>query len=75
MEHSAGVNLALAAGVDLTADASANVKISGGATVEIAAGAVIKLSAGGSSIEIGPSGVTISTPALVTVSGATIKLN
>ena len=75
MVHSAGANLALAAGADLTADASANVKISGAINVEIAAGAVIKLSAGGSSIEIGPAGVTISSPAPVTVTGATIKLN
>jgi type VI secretion system secreted protein VgrG len=75
MKQSAGVNMALAAGVDLTADGGVNVKISGGATVDVAAGATIKLSAAGSSIEIGPAGINITSPALVTVMGSTIKLN
>jgi type VI secretion system secreted protein VgrG len=75
MKHSAGSELAFSAGTDLKADAGMNVKISGGVNVEIAAGTILKLTASGSSIEIGPSGVTISSASLVSVSGVTIKLN
>jgi type VI secretion system secreted protein VgrG len=75
MQHSAAVNLDLSAGVDLTAVGGVNVKISGGATVDVAAGATIKLSAAGSSIEIGPAGIKITSGALVTVMGSMIKLN
>lgn len=75
MKHSAATNLDLSAGVDLSAVGGVNVKISGGSTVDVAAGATIKLSAAGSSIEIGPDGIKITSGALVTVMGSTIKLN
>jgi type VI secretion system secreted protein VgrG len=75
MKHSAAANLDLSAGVDLSAVAGVNVKVSGGATVDVAAGATIKLSAAGSSIEIGPAGIKITSGALVTVMGSMIKLN
>jgi type VI secretion system secreted protein VgrG len=75
MAHSAATNLDLSAGVDLSAVGGVNVKISGGTTVDVAAGATIKLSAAGSSIEIGPDGIKITSGALVTVMGSTIKLN
>lgn len=63
----AAANHALAAGADVTVDAGGNVSITGGAK--------ITLSAGGSTIEIGPSGINIQTGAIVSVTGATIKLN
>ena len=75
MKHSAATNLDLSAGADLSAHGDSNVKISGGSTVDVKAGQTIKISASGSSIEIGPSGIKISSPALVTVQGSTIKLN
>ena len=75
MKHSAAANFDLSAGVDLSAVAGVNVKVSGGATVDVAAGATIKLSAAGSSIEIGPAGIKITSGALVTVMGSMIKLN
>ncbi len=75
MKHAATANCDLSAGVDLSAVGGVNVKISGGVMVDVAAGVSIKLSAAGSSIEIGPAGVTITSPALVTVMGSTIKLN
>jgi hypothetical protein len=43
--------------------------------MDVSAGTTMKLSAGGSSIEIGPAGVKITTGAMVTIQGATIKLN
>ncbi|MGD2067125.1 MAG: type VI secretion system tip protein TssI/VgrG [Gemmatimonadota bacterium] len=75
MAHGADMNLALSSGLATEATAGTSVKISAGTTVELSAGITIKLSAGGSSIEIGPAGVKITTGALVTVQGSVIKLN
>lgn len=83
MKHGAGANLELSAGINLKAGAAVNLEgsagvnaaLSAGAEVKIEAGAKITLSAGGSMIEIGPAGITIQTGAIVTVTGATIKLN
>jgi type VI secretion system secreted protein VgrG len=63
------------AGGNLKLGSDADVVIDGGANVKITGGAKITLSAGGSTIEIGPSGVTIQSGAIITVQGATIKLN
>jgi type VI secretion system secreted protein VgrG len=64
---SIGGNEELAVTGSCTIDATGEVKINSAAK--------ITLSAGGSSIEIGPAGVTIQTGAKVTVQGATINLN
>jgi type VI secretion system secreted protein VgrG len=74
MKHGAGANFELAAGGNLTADATGDMKLSG-MKVDVAGQTTITLTAGGSSIEIGPAGIKITTGAMVTVMGATIKLN
>lgn len=87
----AGANMGLTAGANFTADAGVNaevnaggmIKVAAGATAEISAGATLKiqagamitLSAGGSTISIGPAGVSIQTGAIVSVMGSMIKLN
>lgn len=72
---SAATNLTRSAGANVEITAGAMGTFEAGATIEVTAGATIKLSAGGSSIEIGPAGVTINTAALVQVKGSAIKLN
>ncbi|WP_300971215.1 type VI secretion system Vgr family protein [Thiocapsa sp.] len=52
-----------------------NQTISVAGSIEITSSTKITLSAAGSIIEIGPAGITIQSAALVTVMGATIKLN
>jgi type VI secretion system secreted protein VgrG len=69
-----GSNLTISAGANLEASATANVTVDG-KEITITGMAKITLSCAGSSIEIGPSGITISSPAIVSVSGTTIKLN
>lgn len=71
---STGSDYSLSSGGKLAASSSTNTTIKAGANVEVTAGGTIKLSAGGSSIEIGPSGVTIK-GAIVDVQGGMIKHN
>ena len=75
MKHGASANIELSGGVAFKLISGATGEISAGATLDVSAGATIKLSAGGSTIEIGPAGITIQTGGLVTVQGSTIKLN
>ncbi len=70
----AGSNWSATAGSDLTTESGAKTSLTAGTTVEVSAGVSIKLSAGGSSIEIGPAGVTIK-GAIVDVQGGMIKHN
>jgi type VI secretion system secreted protein VgrG len=58
-----------------TVGADGDIKIDGSANVNVTAGAKITLSAGGSTIEIGPAGITIQSGAIVSVTGAMVKLN
>jgi type VI secretion system secreted protein VgrG len=60
---------------NLKLGSDADVVIDGGANVKVTGAMKITLSASGSTIEIGPSGIKIQSAALVTVQGATIKLN
>jgi type VI secretion system secreted protein VgrG len=66
-------SVAVSGTYDIAADGT--ITIDGSADVSVTAGGKITLSAGGSSIEIGASGITIQSGAIVTVQGATIKLN
>jgi type VI secretion system secreted protein VgrG len=53
-----------------------NLEISSGAgSITITAARTITIDAGGSTISIGPSGITISTGGNITLEGATIKNN
>jgi type VI secretion system secreted protein VgrG len=90
-ETSVGSNQSNSVGSNLTEDVGANrsasiggneeVAVTGSCTIDatgeinINSAAKITLSAGGSTIEIGPAGVTIQTGAKVTVQGAAINLN
>ncbi len=71
----ASSNAEMSAGSNYTIKGGTNVQVEAGAKVTIKAGATITLEAGGSKIEVGPAGVTIQTGAMVTVTGAMIKLN
>ncbi|HEX6070663.1 MAG TPA: type VI secretion system tip protein TssI/VgrG [Longimicrobiaceae bacterium] len=79
---SVGSNLSMEAGSNILLDAGANLDAIAGGTVtvdgkevSILGASKITLSCGGSSIEIGPSGINITSGAIVQVQGATIKLN
>lgn len=72
---SAGANLKIDAGANIEQNAGADLKLTSGAATEISAGSKITISAGGSSIEIGPDGIKITSGAIITVTGSTIKLN
>jgi type VI secretion system secreted protein VgrG len=52
-----------------------DLKIDGAVNVTVKGGAKITLEAAGSKIEIGPSGITIQSGAIVSIMGATVKLN
>jgi type VI secretion system secreted protein VgrG len=79
---SVGSNLSVQAGANFLLDAASNLDAIAGGTVTVDGNEVsvigaskITLSCGGSSIEIGSSGIKITSAALVQVQGATIKLN
>jgi type VI secretion system secreted protein VgrG len=61
-ETSVGMNDKLAVSMNLESKADMNVKLEAGIAMELKAGVSIKLSAGPSSIELGPTGVTIKGP-------------
>jgi type VI secretion system secreted protein VgrG len=80
-ELKTGANYKSTAGANSEHSAGANYKITAGAQCEVSA-AMIKLSAGGSTIEIGPAGVTItgamikiSAAAITDIKGAMVKIN
>jgi type VI secretion system secreted protein VgrG len=75
MGLSSGSDTTVSASANLEASAGAKATLSAGAEISIEAGATIKLSAGGSSIEIGPAGITITSGAIVSVTGAIVKVN
>ena len=70
-----GGNAEVSAGANYTVTSGANITLDAGAEVSVTAAAKITLSAGGSTIEISAAGITIQTGAIVSVMGATIKLN
>lgn len=70
-----GAAYGLKVGAAATVQASGPVTIEGAAVVKINAGASITLSAGGSTIDIGPGGITISTGGIITESASMIKHN
>jgi type VI secretion system secreted protein VgrG len=75
MAHGADGDLEISSGGATSLTAGTTAELSAGTTMDVSAGTTMKLSAGGSSIEIGPAGVKITTGAMVTIQGATIKLN
>lgn len=70
-----GADTEINAGANMKVGAAANMDVEAGANINITGGATIKLTAGGSSIEIGPGGVKITSPAMVQISAAMIKHN
>lgn len=82
-EQKAGANLKLGGGAQvelksgssMTINSGTTMTVEAGSTMEIKAATSIKISAGGSSIEIGPGGIKINSPAPVDIKGAVVKVN
>jgi type VI secretion system secreted protein VgrG len=72
---SVGANGELSVGVNYKVASGVSIELDGGVKVSVKAALMITLEAGGSKIEIGPAGVTIQSPAMVTVMGTIVKLN
>jgi type VI secretion system secreted protein VgrG len=70
-----GVNQSLKIGGSQKIDVTANIDEKAGANITIEAGGVLKLTAGGSTIKISAAGIDITTPAIVKVNGALVKIN
>ena len=72
---SVGTSDSLDVGTEAETTVGTSYALEAGTEVTIKAGTSITLEAGGSTIELGPAGITIRTGALVTVQGSMIKLN
>lgn len=80
LQAGGAANLTFSAAHNLTVGAARSSTIGGSDTLSVTGAlsitaASITLSAGGSTIEIGPAGITITAGALVSISGATVKVN
>ena len=62
-------------GSDRSADIGKNDSLTVAAKLEMTAGQEIKLSAPGGSITIGPTGISIQSPMMITLQGALVKIN